>query len=112
MSNLRLRKALFEGSRSFILESARPLEIALFHYLFESGATDRVLEALGHNQNEDGGFGHALEPDLRSPESSALCTSIAFQTLRLVGARYTHPMVASGIRYLIDTLIWKMYSGR
>ena len=62
-----------------------------------------MLEALSHNQNEDGGFGHALEPDLRSPESSALCTSIAFQTLRLVGARYTHQMVASGKRYLIDT---------
>ncbi|MCH8528909.1 MAG: hypothetical protein LAT79_17445 [Kiritimatiellae bacterium] len=55
-------------------------------------------------QNADGGFGQALEPDLRAPESSALCTSVAFQIMRYHQIPEGEPFVRRAIRYLADTL--------
>lgn len=63
-----------------------------------------MLDALKKYQNGDGGFGHALEPDLRTDESSALCTSIAFQVLRSIQAKPDDVLVSKGIAYLLQTL--------
>lgn len=53
----------FEKARSFIYHNARPLDIARWQYHFEGGSNEAVLTALAAYQNEDGGFGHALEAD-------------------------------------------------
>ena len=66
--------------------------------------TASVISALRPYQNPDGGFGHALEPDFRAPESSALCTSIAFQVLRSIHALPDNALVKSGVTYLLSTL--------
>ena len=71
----------FERASRFLLEQARPLERALFRQRFEGAGAEGALVALSAFQNEDGGFGRALEPDLRSPSSSALATAIGLQTL-------------------------------
>lgn len=64
------RDMSFETARNFIYKNARPLDIARWKYLFENGCREDVLLALAAYQNEDGGFGHALEPDCWNLNSS------------------------------------------
>jgi hypothetical protein len=61
------------------------------------------MEALGAYHNADGGFGNALEPDVRAGESSALATSVAFQTLRALETPPDSPIVSRAIAYLVET---------
>jgi len=63
-------------ARGFLLTEARPLDGALFKHRFEAEPAAQVLAELGRYQNADGGFGQALEPDLRTTSSSPLCTGI------------------------------------
>lgn len=93
----------WQAARSFLLQQARPLEAARFRFHFEHGAADDVLAALATFQNRDGGFGHALEPDLRTPASSALATSVALQIVAEVNAPATHPLVQGAVAYLLAT---------
>lgn len=99
---MQLAAAAFHQAHQFIAEQARPLEKARFHYYFEQGAADAVLAALATFQNTDGGFGHGLEPDVRSPKSSAICTSIAFQVLRSLSVPTTHDLCQTGLHYLLE----------
>ncbi len=104
MTKTMLTRGSFEKSCQFIETSARPLEIARFHHAFDSGSEGAVIEALKTFQNADGGFGHALEPDLRASESSALGTLIAFQVLRSIHAASTENLVSAGVSYMLETL--------
>jgi hypothetical protein len=99
-----LTQKAFEESRRFIETSARPLEIARFRHAFDGESGDVVIEALEKFRNADGGFGHALEPDLRVGESSALCTTIAFQILRATRLKNDPVFVPGSITYLLETL--------
>ncbi|MCZ6465198.1 MAG: hypothetical protein O7A09_12760, partial [Proteobacteria bacterium] len=94
----------FGRARDYLLESARPLERALFRHRFEGGPADDVLAALSLYRNPDGGFGHGLEPDFRLPASSAMATSVAFHALRAVKARDDCDLVRGAIGYLVDTV--------
>lgn len=91
----------YAQARTFLLHSARPLEAALFRYRFEEGGADAVYAELARFQNPDGGFGHALEPDLQSPASSVLATTTALQRLRMLQAPAHHPLVNDAIHYLV-----------
>lgn len=93
----------FERARNYIVSNGRPLERALFANHFEDGPAQAVLEALAAYQNEDGGFGHGLEADLRTETSSAIATSTAFYVFRDVGATAEEPMVQRGVDYLLST---------
>jgi hypothetical protein len=62
-----LRRAL-----TFLEKNGRILERRRYAYLFEGASNRAALAALESYQNEDGGFGHALEPDLRGPESEPI----------------------------------------
>mgnify|MGYP001795043943 CR=1 FL=1 len=99
-----LTRTAFDASRQFIEQQGRPLEIARFHYAFNGASADSVVTALKEFQNPDGGFGHGLEPDLRTNDSSALCTSIAFQVLRSINGTSDHELVSGAISYLLKTL--------
>jgi hypothetical protein len=103
-----LTQESFESSRRFIQANARPLEISRFHHAFDGAASDHVFDALGKYQNADGGFGHALEPDLRTDESSVLCTSIAFQVIRSTHAKPDDGILTASIAYLLETLNTKI----
>lgn len=59
--------------------------------------------ALGSYQNDDGGFGNALEPDLRTPASSAIATQQAFNYYREIGASGDEKTVQNGVDYLLNT---------
>ncbi|MCX4723354.1 hypothetical protein OG760_27600 [Streptomyces sp. NBC_00963] len=69
----------------FIWLTARVLEQRRFAYHFLDGRADAVEAALAAHLNEDGGYGHALEPDLRGPLSQPLHTAHALHVLDSVG---------------------------
>jgi hypothetical protein len=98
-----LSREAFERARQFLRAQARPLERALFEYHFEGSMVERVFAELAYFQNDDGGFGHALEPDLRTPSSSALATGIGLHLLQELGCSMNHPMVRRAASYLIAT---------
>lgn len=103
MTIKRLSRQAFERGRAFIKTQARPLDRALFEYRFEGAPADAVIARLGGYRNDDGGFGHALEPDARYPGSSALATEIALRTLRELGVGAGHPLVSGAIAYLLKS---------
>ena len=72
-------------------------------YRFQNGSLDNVVEALQSFQNDDGGFGNAIEPDLRAPESSAFGTSVAFQVMRECDMSRFGEMPGNAIEYLLNT---------
>ena len=71
----------FEKAENFIWKHGRLLERRIFEYCFFQGSKDNVLASLKAYQNDDGGFGNALEPDLRGPESQPLHMEFALWTL-------------------------------
>jgi len=87
---------------AYIKQHARPLEQTLYAYYFENGSVDAVLGALGRFQNADGGFGHGLESDIRTIDSSVIATTIAFQKFRELNIPESHPMVQKAGQYLLN----------
>ena len=84
----------YNQARSFIYKNARPLDLARWKYLFEEGSKEDVLTALAAYQNEDGGFGHALEPDCWNPDSSPIQTWVATEIIKEVGLEEKdHPII-------------------
>ncbi len=78
---------LFTAARDFVWTDARLVERRLFATVFEGADAGGVVDALRGYQNADGGFGHALEPDKRCPDSTALDVETAFDILLAAGAR-------------------------
>lgn len=93
----------FAAARDHLFRHGRPLEQARFRFHFEGGEAATVLAALATFQNTDGGFGHALEPDLRTPASSAIATATGMAILRAVAAPPTEPVVQRAIHYFVAT---------
>lgn len=91
----------FEAARKFIYRNARPLDLARWQYHFENGNQEAVLSALSYYQNEDGGFGHALEADAWNPNSSPIQTWTATEVLREIGfVNSKHPIIQGILKYL------------
>ncbi|MFF5444342.1 hypothetical protein [Streptomyces sp. NPDC012888] len=69
----------------FVWLTARVLEQRRFAFHFLGGGADPVDAALGPYLNEDGGFGFALDPDLRGPVSQPLHAGYALRILDSLG---------------------------
>src|SRR5690606_16717044 len=91
-------------ARAALHAIARPLELRLFEYHFEGAPAWPVIDALSEFQNDDGGFGHGLEPDAQTTASGAEATSVALLRLAEAEAPASHPMVRSAVAYLERTL--------
>ncbi|MFD1152430.1 hypothetical protein [Saccharothrix hoggarensis] len=78
---------MIEAARSFLWHNARVLEQRRFLHLFDGGPAEPVVAAVLAHRNDDGGFGHALEPDGRGPTSQPLHTYTALSLLDEVGER-------------------------
>jgi hypothetical protein len=74
------------AAESFIWRAARLLDRHRYALLLADGSAEPVLEALRGYRNADGGFGHALEPDLRCPASQPAPTLHALEVLNEAGA--------------------------
>ncbi|GAA1373520.1 hypothetical protein GCM10009612_67770 [Streptomyces beijiangensis] len=93
----------------FIWLTARVLEQRRFAYHFlgngnsnsSDDAEEAVEAALTAYRNTDGGYGHALEPDLRGPVSQPLHTAHALRVLDSVG-RCSGRRVERVCRYLTE----------
>ena len=68
-----------------------------------SGSSDSVLKELLKYQNDDGGFGNALEPDLRTPGSSALATSVGLRILKEINCHSGDSAVSRTVKYLVES---------
>jgi len=100
----KLSKEQFNKARSFIMNNARKLEQAVFKLEFENGSKESVLTELKAYQNSDGGFGNAIEPDIRCTESSAIGTTVALQHLSRVQADENTDIVKQAISYLLHSV--------
>jgi hypothetical protein len=87
-----------------LYEFGRPVERALFDVLINNGSCDRYLEELIKFQLDDGGFGLAIEPDFRIPNSSPMATSVGIRSaLRFKEHPVSKSIVAKAIGYLVET---------
>jgi hypothetical protein len=71
-----------ERGAEFIWRNARLLERTMFAREFLDGGPGAVINALMAYRNTDGGFGNALEPDVRAPGSMPLHCEQALRVLR------------------------------
>jgi hypothetical protein len=67
------------AARSFMAGHARVLDRRRFELLFDGADAQPVLDALRGYRNDDGGYGHGLEPDLRARESQPAAALHAFE---------------------------------
>ena len=74
-------------ARDFILIHARLLERRLFRVHFDGESSDSVRQIIRAYQNSDGGLGHALEPDIRCPESQPIFVGMGLAALEEAGCR-------------------------
>lgn len=96
-----MRNVMFKQAKMFVYRNARPLELARWKYLLEGGKREDVMDALSFYQNDDGGFGHGLEPDCLNPNSSPMQTWQATQIIReLSWTDATHPLIQGILSYL------------
>lgn len=71
----------FGKAADFIWTNGRLLERRILEYFFYNGSSGQILDALKAYQNMDGGFGNALEPDLRTPDSQPLFIEFGMRIL-------------------------------
>jgi hypothetical protein len=84
---------------TYLHEHARLIDRLRFEAAFGGLPRTRVLDVLRCYQNPDGGFGNALEPDLRGAGSQPQPVEVAFWILDELDA-FTDPMVAAACDYL------------
>lgn len=70
-----------DQASAFVTANARVLDQRRFEHLFADGDATPVRDAVAAYRNADGGFGHALEPDLRVPGSQPAAAEMALRLL-------------------------------
>jgi hypothetical protein len=81
------------AAEEFVEANARVLDRHRLAVLLHGASAAPVLDALRPYRNADGGFGHALEPDIRDPNSQPVPVYAALEIMGAVGA-LDDPMVA------------------
>lgn len=95
-----MKSKTFEKAREFIYRNARPIDLALWRYHFESGSADDVYTALSVYQNNDGGFAYGIEPDFLNENSTPVATWCAIQHLKEIGINGNCAIVKGILKYL------------
>jgi hypothetical protein len=88
-----------DAAERFVHANARLLDRHRLAVVLHDAPTGPVLDALRAYRNSDGGFGHALEPDVRAPESEPACTEHALRVLAEVDA-LDDPMVGDAAAWI------------
>lgn len=91
-----------EAARQFIESTARVLERHQLAVLLDDGPVEPVLTALKAYHNADGGFGHALEPDVRCPGSQPSAALSALDVLADLDV--AHDPMVTAVAGWIDTI--------
>lgn len=82
----------------FTWRNARLIDRRRHEFHFLGGSREAVVAALRGYVNEDGGFGHALEPDLRSPECQPVFQEAGLRILDEIA--FDDGIVEGVLRYL------------
>jgi hypothetical protein len=88
-----------DAAERFVFSNARLLDRHRMAVLLHGAPVEPVLDALRAYRNSDGGFGHALEPDIRAPTSEPSATLHALMVLAGVGA-LGEPMVGEAAAWV------------
>jgi hypothetical protein len=88
-----------DAAARFLAGNARVLDRRRFERLFSGGDARPVRDAVAAFRNSDGGFGHALEPDGRTPASQPAAVAIALATLDETDA-WDEELVAGACEWL------------
>lgn len=97
----KLTREDYREIKLWMYRNARQIELALWQYYFENESKEAVLAALSFYQNDDGGFGHALEADNWNPSSSPYTTLTAINILKGIDfIDKRHPMIQGIFKYL------------
>ena len=97
----KLTTEAFSDVCSWIYRNARQIELVKWQYEFENRSREAVFSALSYYQNEDGGFGNALEPDSWNPNSSPYTTLKAIEKLKELGSiEKNHPIILGIFKFL------------
>jgi hypothetical protein len=75
-----------EAATAFIHANARLLERHRLAHLLDGGNAEPAVQTLRAYRNPDGGFAHAIEPDMRAPVSQPVGVHTAMEILHEVGA--------------------------
>lgn len=95
-----MKNTTFQKAQTFMYRNARPLDLARFQYHFENGSKEAVMRALAYYQNEDGGFGHAMEPDCWNPNSNPLHSNTAGEIIRQIDFQDAgHPVIQGLLKW-------------
>src|SRR5947209_5851471 len=88
----------------FFQHHGRAIDQARFAYHFGSEhSQEALLEALSQYQNSDGGFGHALEVDIKAPDSNPFATELALLICLQAHIPHPHPLLQGAVEYLERT---------
>jgi hypothetical protein len=88
-----------DAAEQFVLANARLLDRHRLAVLLHGAPHASVIQALRAYRNPDGGFGHALEPDVRAPESEPASRLHALEVLAEIGA-LDDPMVTDAAAWI------------
>jgi hypothetical protein len=88
-----------DAAARFLAGNARVLDRRRFERLFSGGDARPVRDAVAAFRNSDGGFGHALEPDGRTPASQPPAVGMALRTLDEADA-WDEELVAGACEWL------------
>src|SRR5207253_7405596 len=90
------------AAAQFVAGHARVLDRRRFERLFSGSDARPVRDAVAAFRNADGGFGHALEPDGRTPGSQPAAVAQALRTLHEADA-WDDELVGRACDWLQDT---------
>lgn len=89
---------------AFLDREGRPVDAAWCRVATHHGSNrNTALAELAAFQNDDGGFGHRLEPDIADPDSNPFATRIALQICCAISAGATAPLVQNLLSWLTET---------
>jgi len=98
---MNLEYKTFQEIQEWVYCNARNIDLKVWRYHFENGSINDVLDALIIYQNEDGGFGKALEPDNWNPNSTPYTTLYAINILKELNFfDMSHPIYIGIKKYL------------
>jgi hypothetical protein len=88
-----------KAATNFIHSSARLLDRLRFAHLVDGDRAESVRSALRAYRNPDGGFGHAIEPDMRAPLSQPVGVHTTMEILHEIGV-HDDPMIGPACDWL------------
>ena len=72
----------------WLFSNGRDVDVARYNCLFYKDPKELVLSAITLYQNEDGGFGKGIEPDLQNQNSNVIATATVLEILQECSFKY------------------------